>query len=146
MRESIRPSMIRSNLHVLVIDDDEIAREFLCDILRRAGFSAEDHPSTLGVTNRLIREHFQVVVLDVMMPAISGDKLTVLLRKNEQLSHLGIVLVSSAPKAELEAMAADLGADAVVSKEEARERLATAVLHAARVRSAAVPALDPNKR
>jgi CheY-like chemotaxis protein len=141
MKDSIRPSMHRSNLRVLVIDDDEIAREFICDILHRAGFTAEDQASTIGLTNRLIRDHFQVVVLDVMMPTISGDKLTVLLRKNEQLSHLGIVLVSSAPKEELESMAKDLGADAVVGKEEARERLATAVLHAARVRST-----DPGRR
>jgi CheY-like chemotaxis protein len=133
--------MNRSHLRVLVIDDDEIAREFICDILRRAGFTAEDQASTIGLTNRLIRDHFQVVVLDVMMPTISGDKLTALLRKNDQLSHLGIVLVSSAPKDELESMAKDLGADAVVSKEEARERLATAVLHAARVRAS-----DPGRR
>ena len=144
MSTSIRPAMNRSNLHVLVIDDDDIAREFICDILRRAGFTVEDLPSTIGVTNRLTRDHFQVVVLDVMMPALSGDKLTVLLRKNQQLQHLGIVLVSSAPKEELEAMARDHGADAVVSKEEARERLATAVLHAARVRSS-LPG-DPSKR
>jgi CheY-like chemotaxis protein len=144
MSHSIRPAMNRSNLHVLVIDDDDIAREFICDILRRSGFTTEDEASTLGVTNRLIREHFHVVVLDVMMPALSGDKLTVLLRKNQQLQHLGIVLVSSAPKEELEALAKEHGADAVVSKEEARDRLATAVLHAARVRSS-VPG-DPGKR
>ena len=92
MSKSIRPAMNRSNLHVLVIDDDEIAREFICDILRRAGFTAEDEASTLGVTNRLIREHFHVVVLDVMMPKLGGPATAAKLAR--LIDHLPAVFTS----------------------------------------------------
>jgi CheY-like chemotaxis protein len=119
---------------VLVIDDDELAREFLCDILRRAGFTVSDSPSTLGVTNRIVREKINVVVLDVMMPAIRGDRLAALLRKHPGLAALGVVLVSSHARDELDQIASEVGAEAVVGKHEAREKLAAAVLEAATAR------------
>jgi CheY-like chemotaxis protein len=124
---------------VLVIDDDEIAREYLCDVLRRAGFLVEDTPSTIGVTNKLVRDQFQVVVLDVMMPAIRGDKLAGLLRKNAHLRELGVVLVSGAPRAEIEQLVSDLNPGDVINKGEARSKLAEAVLRVARERTSAPP-------
>jgi CheY-like chemotaxis protein len=117
-------------ISVLVIDDDEIAREYLCDVLRRAGFIVEDTPSTIGVTNKLVRDHFQVVVLDIMMPAIRGDKLAGLLRKNPHLRELGVVMVSGAPRAEIEQLTHELDPGDVINKGEARTKLADAVLRA----------------
>jgi CheY-like chemotaxis protein len=124
-----------NNLRVLVIDDDEIAREFLCGILRAAGFDVLDSPSTIGVTNKIVKDRVQVVVLDVMMPTIRGDKLAGLLRKNVQLSQLGVVLVSGAPREELDELASELDAHAIVSKQDARAELADAVLLAAQSRT-----------
>jgi FixJ family two-component response regulator len=125
-------------ISVLVIDDDEIAREYLCDVLRRAGFVVEDTSSTIGVTNKLVRDRFQVVVLDVMMPAIRGDKLAGLLRKNPHLRELGVVMVSGAPKAEIELLVQELDPGDVINKGEARSKLAEAVLLAARERPVAI--------
>jgi CheY-like chemotaxis protein len=121
-------------ISVLVIDDDEIAREYLCDVLRRAGFLVEDTSSTIGVTNKLVRDQFQVVVLDVMMPSIRGDKLAGLLRKNSHLRELGVVMVSGAPKAEIEQLVNELDPQDVINKGDARTKLAEAVLRVARER------------
>ena len=123
-------------IRVLVIDDDEIAREFMCDVLRRAGFIVDESSSTIGVTNKLVRDRVQVVVLDVMMPAIRGDKLAGLLRKNQHLRQLGVVMVSGAPRAEIEQLSAEIDPKAVISKADARRLLPDAVLKAARERPA----------
>jgi CheY-like chemotaxis protein len=117
-------------IHVLVIDDDEIAREYMCDVLRKAGFVVDDMPSSIGVTNRVVRDHFHVVVIDVMMPAIRGDKLATLLRRNPQLRTLGVVMVSGAPREELEEIGAEIDPDRVVNKADARTKLVDAVLRA----------------
>jgi len=122
----------RAKVRVLVIDDDELAREFLCDILRREGFTVTDWASTIGVTNKIVREEINVVVIDVMMPTIRGDRLATLLRKNAALGALGVVLVSSCPAEELQQLASEVGAEAVVGKQEARTELARAVLQAVR--------------
>jgi CheY-like chemotaxis protein len=121
-------------IHVLVIDDDEIAREFLCDVLRRAGYIVDDLPSTIGVTNKIVRDKYHVVVLDVMMPAIRGDKLAGLLRKNPHLQGLGVVMVSGAPRTELAQLVEDIDPDDVISKADARAKLPAAVARAAQER------------
>ena len=131
--------LTRDRIRVLVIDDDELAREYLCEVLRFDGFTVFDLPSTIGVTNTIVRENISVVVLDVMMPTMRGDKLATLLRKKTQLSHLGVVLVSSCERSELDAMAIDVHADAVVSKADVREQLSDAVLRAMRRRPTIAP-------
>ena len=128
-----------NQINVLVIDDDEIAREFLCDVLRRFGFVVEDLPSTIGVTNKIVRDKYHVVVLDVMMPAIRGDKLAGLLRKNPHLQGLGVVMVSSASVAELGQLAEGVDPTAVISKADARTKLPPAVLRAAQESAGAKP-------
>jgi DNA-binding response OmpR family regulator len=134
-----QPVAGRDKLRVLVIDDDDLAREFLCTVLRRGGCAVSDLPSTIGATNKITRDDIQVVVLDVMMPGIRGDKLASLLRKNDNLAQLGVVLVSSAPRSELESLTLDMSVDAVIGKDEARTKLVEAVRTAARVGSLRAP-------
>ena len=115
---------------VLVIDDDEIVREVMCELLREKGCEVFDVGSPIGVT-RLIGIHkVDVIVLDVMMPDISGDKLAKLLRGNPKLTQLAIVLVSGADGNALERIAAEVKADAVVSKSNIHRELAISVISA----------------
>ncbi|HEV7803104.1 MAG TPA: response regulator [Burkholderiales bacterium] len=130
-------SQSSQTIHVLVIDDDEIAREYMCDVLRKAGFNVEDMPSSIGVTNRLVRDRCDVVVIDVMMPAIRGDKLAGLLRKNSQLKELAVVMVSGAPREELEQLGPEIDPDRVVNKGNVRTKLVDAVVSAYRERATA---------
>lgn len=125
----------KAKIKVLVIDDDDIAREFLVLVLRRAGFKASAMVSPIGATKRVIDEGIDVVVLDVMMPTLSGDKLATLLRKNSQLHNLGVVLVSGSPRQEVEHLVKQVGADALVVKDEVKTALADAVTLAAKRRS-----------
>ncbi len=116
---------------VVVIDDDDFEREFIVDVLKTAGFDVSSLPSMIGVTNHLIRENVQVVVLDVMMPTIRGDKLAALLRKNPQLPDLGVVLISSLPQHEVAPLMSQVKVDAFVSKANVRTELVTAVTRVA---------------
>lgn len=126
--------LLPEQIRVLVVDDDEIAREYVCDVLRRAGFVVEELSSTIGVANKLVRDPVQVVVLDLMMPELRGDQLAGLLQRNSQLQRLGIVLVSGAPQLEIDQLVNGLDAVAVIHKGEVRSKLADAVLRAARER------------
>lgn len=104
---------------VLIIDDDDIAREHLGSILREGGHAVHELPSPIGATMLIMRESIEVVVLDVFMPSMSGDKFAKLLRGNPRLSACAIVLVSSCPSRELHEVSEHVRADAVVSKEDA---------------------------
>ena len=123
---------------VLVIDDDEIVRELMCDLLRRRGCAVFDSGSPIGVTKLIVQHEIDIVVLDVMMPDISGDKLAKLLRSNPRLQQPTIVLVTSGRQEDLARLASEVAADAVVSKSEIHGELARAALGAHRRRAAAV--------
>jgi CheY-like chemotaxis protein len=117
---------------VLVIDDDDIARELIVSILQSAGFSVFDLPSPIGATRSIVDNEVTVVVLDLLMPVLSGDKLTKMLRSNPRLSNLVIVLVSSSDLNDLRRLAVKVNANAVVPKSQLRKELVPAIKDAIR--------------
>ena len=120
---------------VLVIDDDEIVRELMCEILRHSGCEVIGTGSPIGVTKLITQHRIDVVVLDVMMPDISGDKLAKLLRSNPKLRELAIVLVSSDKQEHLAQIAAEVSADSVLTKADVRTQLSLVVLSTHRRRA-----------
>jgi CheY-like chemotaxis protein len=128
---------VSTNPRVLVIDDDEIVREVMCDLLRTRGCEVFDSGSAIGVTRTVGEQNIDVVVLDVMMPGLSGDKLAKLLRENPRMPMLTIVLVSGTDSSNLEEIAMNVKADAVVSKSDIHRELAMVVVSAHRRRALA---------
>jgi DNA-binding response OmpR family regulator len=114
-------------MKILVIDDDDIAREVLCSTLSAAGHETFELQSSIGATRCIYEQRVDAVVIDVMMPTINGDKLARVFRNNAHGDQLGIILVSSRSKAELESLTAVAQADEIVSKADVRRGLVTAV-------------------
>jgi CheY-like chemotaxis protein len=119
---------------VLVIDDDDIARELLTQVLKGVGYTVFTLPSAIGATREIFQNGIDAVVVDVMLPDIDGDKLARVLRQNSRGRGLAIVLVSSRPVEELRALAASAQADMVLPKAQIRARLAEVVAHALELR------------
>jgi CheY-like chemotaxis protein len=130
LRDSAGPPVAPER--VLIIDDDDIVAEAMREIIAREGHHVLAVPSAIGATQVIMREGVRVVVIDIHMPSISGDKLAQLLRKNPRVKHIGIILVSGIEQRQLEGLAGEVSADAVVSKHKMRSDLATAVGVAAR--------------
>lgn len=117
-------------MRVLVIDDDGVARELMASTLVSAGHVVSELPSAIGATREIYRHCVDVVVIDVVMPDISGDKLARLLRGHSRGKELGIVLVSSRSEAELDALALAAEADGVLTKSQISQKLNTVVSRA----------------
>jgi CheY-like chemotaxis protein len=130
----------KMKLRVLVIDDDDVSRALQCSVLKAKGHETLDLPTPIGATRLIQEQTVDAVVIDVMMPAISGDRLAKLLRSNQRFRNLGVVLVSGDSSVELDLMARKAGADAVVNKGRLREEIVQAVENAVRMRSAGGPA------
>ncbi|HEX2734809.1 MAG TPA: response regulator [Polyangiaceae bacterium] len=121
-------------MRVLVIDDDDIARELLSSTLEDAGHDVYELPSAIGATRHIFQHAIEAVVLDVMMPDIDGDKLARVLRQNSKGKSLAIVLVSSRPLDELRTLAVSAQADVLVPKSNIRAQLGEAVTRACQAR------------
>lgn len=58
--------------NVLVVDDDESTRTMLLAVLRRAGFTADPAADAAEAVSRLDMTNYSAVLLDVVMPGVSG--------------------------------------------------------------------------
>jgi CheY-like chemotaxis protein len=102
--------------NVLVIDDSDIAREDIAQRLGRAGFKVSTLASPIGATRVIVEQAIDVVVVDVQMPSIRGDRLAALFKGNRRFAALGVILVTGAGETELSQLGALAKADAVLSK------------------------------
>ena len=58
--------------NVLVVDDDDSTRNMLLAVLRKEGFAADAAASGDEALSRIDTTNYSAVVLDVLMPGISG--------------------------------------------------------------------------
>lgn len=121
---------------LLVADDDRDIRELVAFKLEQAGFvveTAEDGLSAL--TAALARPH-DLVVLDVMMPGLSGLDVTRQLRADERTATVPIILLTArAQEADVEGGFAAGVDDYVVKPFSPRELLSR--VHAVLARASA---------
>ena len=80
---------------VLVVDDDELHFYTTRELLRDDRFEVITHQHGFGVTSLMRELNPDLVLLDINMPALPGDKLARLLRSTSDISHIPIVFYSS---------------------------------------------------
>ena len=64
--------MTRERQRVLVVDDDDAIRALVSTILRRRGFQVDTASNGAEGLERIARGGYAVVLLDLMMPVVSG--------------------------------------------------------------------------
>lgn len=104
-------------LRVLMVDDDPSQLDMTSRQLRAEGFEVRTVGESLGVS--LIVREFDphVVLLDVDIPALSGDRLLPVLRQNLRgKTPPALVLFSAKDPDTLRRLARDVGADAWIPK------------------------------
>jgi CheY-like chemotaxis protein len=65
-------SVEQGQLRVLIVDDDADACDILAHVMNHLGHSVECVQDAVQALPRLLREHFDVVLLDLVMPGLSG--------------------------------------------------------------------------
>jgi len=98
-----------------VVDDDVVLRAALTELLEQEGFLNVIHASNGFSGLRLALEHHpQVVLLDLMLPELSGADVLRELRDGPDARELAIVVVTGIPESLSVAQLADI--DGVVPK------------------------------
>ncbi len=94
-----RPQMI------LVVDDQEINRDLLCDILEENYelIYAENGKEALEQMRANIDE-LSIVLLDLRMPVMNGMEVLEIVRNDEQLRRIPIIVLTADKNAELQAL------------------------------------------
>lgn len=103
---------------ILVIDDDPIVLETTRERLERAGYEVIVRENALGTLQLVRDEQPDAVLLDVMMPALNGERIATLLKSSERTKDVKIILHSSKSEEELASMTELAGAVGAISKSE----------------------------
>jgi DNA-binding response OmpR family regulator len=80
---------------VLLAEDDRSVRRYLEVILQRAGYKVITAEDGLEAMKLALSTHVDAVILDSIMPHLSGQELCRLLRNNPRVSRLPIVLLTA---------------------------------------------------
>ena len=113
-----------NKIRVLVVDDDVDQLMLLERTLNAYGFEVRTHRSSLGVSNLVRNANPDLVLLDVNIPALSGDKVLALARNQAPNTSTRFILYSASDESKLRALALSSGADSYISKSVQGEALA----------------------
>lgn len=95
---------------VLVIDDDEMARETTKDVLQHAGFSVASVDNAKDAIALLEREKFDLVLVDYQMPVMNGIEFCRVLRSKDTVTKIAL-LTASGYSRDVDAEISGLGAE-----------------------------------
>jgi len=101
---------------ILVVDDNEANRGLLARRLRNKGYVVETVESGKRALAMVEQEHFDLLLLDVMMPEISGFDVLKTLRESRSVSDLPIIMATALDASEDIVKALKLGANDYVTK------------------------------
>ncbi len=80
---------------VLVVDDNEVNRDLLSRRVRRLGHEVETAVDGADALARLAAAPFDLVLLDIMMPGVTGYDVLAQAKADERLRHVPIIMVSA---------------------------------------------------
>jgi len=101
---------------ILVVDDNETNRDFLSRRLEMEGFSVELAEDGRRALETLKRRIVDLVLLDVMMPGISGYEVLEEIRLKQSLTELPVIMVTARDRSEDIVQALKLGANDYITK------------------------------
>jgi CheY-like chemotaxis protein len=125
-----RPTMTSPEKTVLIIEDEADAAELFAEMMRVSGFRVLKTSSSIPAIAMMTAEKPDVILLDIMMPDISGLDILRQMRRDPALANIPVVVVTA------KSMPADIkngmeaGASTYLTKPVGFRELKEAVEHA----------------
>lgn len=120
---------------VLVADDDPATLELIASTLRSSGYEVETAPDGQAAVERVARGGIDVVLLDAVMPRLSGfDACRTIRGLGDDFVPVALVFAKTDPKSRIEAL--KIGADGYVCKPFEQTELLVCVSSALRIKRA----------
>ncbi len=106
-----------SELRFLVVDDFSTMRRIVCNLLKDSGFTAlEEAEDGNAALIKLRNGKFDFVVCDINMPNVNGLQMLAEVKKDPNLKHIPVLMVTAEARKEDILLAAQLGAAGYVVK------------------------------
>jgi two-component system sensor histidine kinase ChiS len=102
--------------HILIVEDEAWNREWLARLLRRKGYIVDIAESGIEALEALEKEPFDLILLDHMMPGMSGIEVLGKVRKKFNPTLLPIIMVTAHSEMSNVIAALNLGANDFIAK------------------------------
>ncbi|MDZ7803005.1 phosphate regulon transcriptional regulator PhoB [Thiohalophilus sp.] len=104
------------DITILVVEDEEAIREMLGFTLQRAGFTVIEAGDAREASERLSEQPPDLVLLDWMLPGISGVEFAKRLRRDESTRDLPVIMLTARGEEESKLRGYEAGIDDYVTK------------------------------
>ena len=108
---------------VLVVDDDELAAKAVSRVIEKQGYTVLTAYSGRKGLEVLVKQAVDVIVLDVMMPEMTGLEVCRELRQDGRFSDLPVILLTGCDDFETRAAGMKLGVSEFLCKPFAHHEL-----------------------
>jgi two-component system sensor histidine kinase/response regulator len=95
----------------LIVDDSEPSREMLCRLLERQGHTCVTASSGAEAMELLDEDHFDLVLLDLMMPEMNGVETLRAIKSNPKFEDLAVVMLSAFDEVDEIGLSLEAGAE-----------------------------------
>ena len=102
--------------NILVVDDDPVLTKLLHSTLTQKGFNVTATENAADGLQFAIKNHPDLIILDVMMPIINGYNFCRLLKNEEGKKHIPIILLTARDKMDDVQIGMEMGAEAYLTK------------------------------
>lgn len=102
--------------HILIVEDERPIREMIAFGLRRAGFDVREAEDCRTAKAQLANRRPDLVLVDWMLPDMSGLELTRLLKRDKETRELPIILLTARAEETDKVTGLEGGADDYVTK------------------------------
>ena len=113
----------QTNPVVLIVDDDELSAKAVVQLLRRRGFDTHTALNGRECLRMLSEIAVDVLVLDVMMPEMTGLEVCHTLRSDGRFADLPVILLTGCDDIETRAAGMKLGVSEFLCKPFAHHEL-----------------------
>ena len=79
---------------ILVVDDEEIMRSFLADVLTDAGYNTQAASNGRQALDIAKKEQLDLIILDIILPDMGGSAVAASLKENPSTKNIPIIFLS----------------------------------------------------
>jgi serine phosphatase RsbU (regulator of sigma subunit) len=108
--------MLNQTPLLLVVDDNENNRDTLSRVLKRQDYLVETAENGWLALEMLRAKAFDLVLLDIMMPVMSGYEVLEYLKTDKVLRHVPVIVISALDEIESVVRCIELGAEDFIQK------------------------------
>lgn len=104
------------NEHILIVDDEVAIRDMIRMVLESENFIVSDASNAHQAKTLLDEGNIDLILLDWMMPGVTGIDFAAAIRKQDNFAKIGIIMLTAKDNEEDLIRGLDVGADDYVTK------------------------------